>query len=162
MGHRKERLAHIIRSVVSDAITNRLSDPRISRLTSVTRVVLSPDNKTADVYVSVMGEDREANLTLKGLQSARGAIQTRLARQLSIRQCPILRIQLDEQIKQAINIIQEIDEISGGRGETPDVVPEDTDPSLPIDPSLSTSTDPSLSIDPDDCPTPPSNTGAGS
>jgi len=109
VSYRIARLSHIVRDVVSDAISNRVSDPRVSRLTSVTRVELSPDQRIANVHVSVMGTDAEATTTMKGLQSARGMIQTRLARRLDIRQCPILRFHLDMGLKAAIETIRRID-----------------------------------------------------
>lgn len=80
MGHRLERLGSVIRGVVSDAILSRVSDPRVSRLTSITRVNVSADLKFADVYFSVMGSEVEGRTTLRGLQSARGMIQSLLAR----------------------------------------------------------------------------------
>ncbi len=109
MSFRKERLSTVIRDVVSDSIVNRLSDPRISRFTSVTRVEMSPDMKSAHVYVSIMGTDAEAATSMKGLNSARGLIQTRLAKQLNIRQCPIVRFHLDLGIKRAIDTFRQLD-----------------------------------------------------
>jgi ribosome-binding factor A len=111
MAYRKERLAHFIRDVVSDAIGNRLSDPRISHFTSVTRVELSADLTAANVYVSVMGTEQESRRTMQGLESARGMIQTRLARQLKLRQCPILRFELDMGLKAAIETIRQLKEV---------------------------------------------------
>ena len=111
MAHRLPKLAHAVRDVVSDAIANRLSDPRIHRFTSITRVEVSPDLKYADVYVSIMGSEAEGQTTLRGLESARGAVQSRLARSLTTRQCPLLRFHLDLGIKKAIAIIRQIDEL---------------------------------------------------
>lgn len=109
MSHRKDRLAHVVRDVVSDAIANRVSDPRISGLTSVTRVEMSPDLKVANVHVSVMGSDADARTTLRGLTSARGMIQTRLARQLDIRQCPMIRFRLDDAFKGGLETLRQIE-----------------------------------------------------
>lgn len=95
---------------MSDSIVNRLNDPRISRFTSVTRVEISPDMKSAHVYVSVMGTDTEAKTSMKGLDSARGLIQSRLAKQLSIRQCPIVKFHLDLGIKRAIDTFKQLDQ----------------------------------------------------
>lgn len=103
MAFRKERVSHFIRDVVSDAISNRIADPRVSRFTSVTRVEVSPDMKTAHVYVSVMGDERDGPRTMKGLESARGMIQSRLAKDINLRQCPAIRFHLDPGIKKAID-----------------------------------------------------------
>lgn len=111
MAHRKERVSNFIRDVVSDAIANRINDPRVHRLTSVTRVEISPDLRIANVYVSVMGSDNEGRTTIRGLESARGMIQTRVAKQINIRQCPILRFHLDIGFKKAIETIRAIDDV---------------------------------------------------
>ncbi len=110
MSYRIPRLASVVRNVVSDTITNRVSDPRIHRFTSVTRVELSADLKFADVYVSVMGTDAQARTTMKGLESARGMVQSRLARRLTTRQCPLVRFHLDMGIKLGIETIRRLDE----------------------------------------------------
>jgi len=115
MSHRKERLAHFIRDVVSDAISNRIADPRVHPFTSVTRVEVSPDLRNADVFLSVMGSESESRTTLRGMNSARGMIQTRLAKQVKMRQCPLLRFELDDSIKTAINTIQQIDQLQHDR-----------------------------------------------
>lgn len=115
MAHRAERMSSVIREVVSDAIANRLSDPRISRFTSVTRVSMTSDMEYADVSVSVMGTDREARRTMEGLTSARGAIQSMLAKQLDVRRCPMLRFELDVGIKKGFEIVQELDRLGAER-----------------------------------------------
>ena len=114
MSHRRDRLSNVVRDVVSDAIANRLSDPRVSSFTSVTRVELTVDLRAADVHVSVMGSDATARTTMRGLKSARGMIQSQLARQLNIRHCPIIRFHLDEGIKHGIDTIRLIDALECG------------------------------------------------
>jgi ribosome-binding factor A len=113
MSYRLERVGHVIRDIVSDAIANRVSDPRISRFTSVTRVEMSGDMRHAQVYVSVMGEDAEGATTMKGLESARGMIQSLVAKRLDMRQCPLVRFHLDLGLKNAARIIRQIDEALG-------------------------------------------------
>lgn len=113
MSHRIGRVAHIIRDVVSDAVSNKLSDPRISRFTSITRVELSPDLRIANIYFSVMGDESVGRTTMKGLESARGMLQTRVAKQLDIRQCPVLRLHLDLSLKKASQVIALIEESLG-------------------------------------------------
>jgi ribosome-binding factor A len=108
--HRPERVAHVIRQVVSDAIANRLSDPRIAPFSSVTRVEMSPDLEHARVYVSVMGEPAAQRTTLAGLRSAAGAVQRMLARELTLRHCPRLTFELDESIKKGAETIRLINE----------------------------------------------------
>ncbi|MFQ5423974.1 MAG: 30S ribosome-binding factor RbfA [Phycisphaerae bacterium] len=114
MSYRNKRVAAVVRGIVSDTIANRLSDPRISRLTSVTCVEVTADLEFADVYVSVMGTDGEATTTMKGLQSARGLVQRQIAHQLDIRKCPELRLHLDDGLKIARQTLQQLDEVLPG------------------------------------------------
>lgn len=107
---RPERVASVIQQVVSEAIAQKLSDPRIEPMTSVTRVDVSHDLEHAKVFVSVMGGDAVQRRTMQGLKSAAGLIQKLLAGELPIRQCPHLRFQLDESIKRAAETYRLIDE----------------------------------------------------
>ena len=109
MRFRPERIASVVQQVVGEAITMRLSDPRISRLASVTRVEVSKDLGYADVYISVMGEDVDARTTLRGLEAAHGKVQGMVADALPIRQVPILRFRLDESLKKGFETIQLIE-----------------------------------------------------
>ncbi|UCD28444.1 MAG: 30S ribosome-binding factor RbfA [Planctomycetota bacterium] len=108
--HRPERVGNVIRAVVSDAITNKLSDPRIEPMSSVTRVEVSGDLEYAKVWVSVMGESTVQRRTIDGLRSARGYVQGLLAKKLPIRHCPRISFHLDESIKKATETIRLIDE----------------------------------------------------
>ncbi len=108
--HRPERVATVVRAVVSDAIATKLSDPRIAPLSSVTRVEVSGDLEHARVYISVMGEDAAQRRTLAGLRSAAGLVQRMVAKELSTRHCPHITFHLDASIKRAIATNRLIDE----------------------------------------------------
>lgn len=109
MRFRPERIASVVQQVVGEAISLRLSDPRISKMSSVTRVQVSKDLHYADVYISVMGSDVEARTTLRGLEAAHGKLQGMIADALPIRQVPLLRVRLDESIKKGFETIQLIE-----------------------------------------------------
>jgi ribosome-binding factor A len=109
MRFRPERISSVVQQVIGEAISVRLSDPRISRMTSVTRVEVSKDVQYADVYVSVMGSDSDARTTLRGLEAAHGKLQALIADALPIRQVPILRLHLDESLKKSFETIQLIE-----------------------------------------------------
>lgn len=115
MSYRVERIAGVIREVVSDAIANRLSDPRVCHFTSVTRVEVTPDLEFADVYVSVMGNAAESRRTMEGLASGRGLIHSLLAKAVDLRKCPRLRFHLDEGLKKGGEIIRELDRLAAER-----------------------------------------------
>ena len=108
--YRTERVASVIQRVVGDALTHRLSDPRLSPLTSVTRVEVSGDLQFAKVRVSVMGSEPEQRKTMAGLNSALRFVQSLVARELQTRVCPRLSFHLDPSIKGALETNRLIDE----------------------------------------------------
>ena len=78
-----------------------MRDPRVKKVT-VLNVEVPPDLRSAKVYVSVMGEEREGHLVLRGLQSARGFLQSRIADEIDLRWTPILEFVLDSGVKKSI------------------------------------------------------------
>jgi ribosome-binding factor A len=119
---RPQRVANVIREVVSEAIAGKLSDPRIGSLVSVTRVEVTADLEHAKVFFSVMGPPAAERRTMQGLQSAVGVVQRMVARELSIRQCPKLSFHLDETIKRTAETLRIINETMAEYEERP--VPE--------------------------------------
>lgn len=93
--YRREKVASTVHHVVSEAIVHRLNDPRVAPMTTVTRVELSRDLLIARVYLSVQGGNKVEGLTLTAMQHAAGYIQRMVAGELSIRQCPELRFEID-------------------------------------------------------------------
>jgi ribosome-binding factor A len=109
LSRRTERLAALIRQIVAEEIQN-LNDPRVSPMTSITRVAVSEDLSTASVHVSVMGTDAQGRLTVQALQHAAGRFQQNLGRELSTRLCPRLNFQLDESLKRGFEVVQIIEQ----------------------------------------------------
>ncbi len=100
---RMRRVDEAVRQVLSDAVTQDLQDPRIGFVT-MTSVKTSPDLRHARVYVSVLGNDAERAATLAGLQSAHGALQRRLARELRMKRTPTLEFLYDDTTDRAMHL----------------------------------------------------------
>lgn len=108
---RQEKVARLVKEAVSDAIANRLSDPRIEGLVSVTRVEMTPDLRRASVYVSILGTSEAAqSKTYAAITHARSRIQAMLARRLQMRFCPILRLYRDDKFKKTLETLKLIDQ----------------------------------------------------
>src|SRR5688572_16671431 len=99
------KAAEAIREVVGMAILADLQDPRIRDVT-VTGVEVAPDMRQAKVYVSVMGNETKQNLSLRGLQSAAGFLQSKVAKRIDTRYTPKLLFVLDQGVKKSIEISQ--------------------------------------------------------
>jgi ribosome-binding factor A len=102
---RLARVAEVIREAAAKAILFELKDPRVKNVT-VTRVEVSADLQHAKIFVSVMGSEKEQKLTMHGLKSATGFIQSRVAQQLTTRYVPRINFILDQGVKRSIAVSQ--------------------------------------------------------
>lgn len=107
---RQSKVSEAIRETVSSAILRFLRDPRIKNVT-VLNAEVSPDLRSAKVYVSVMGADKVKALAIQGLESARGFLQSKIADRLQTKHTPILKFVLDHPdspARQAQRILEEL------------------------------------------------------
>jgi ribosome-binding factor A len=107
---RTQKAAEAIREVVSMAILAELKDPRIRDVT-VTYVEVSPDMRQAKVHVSVMGDETKQQLSLRGLESAAGFLQSKVAKRIDTRYTPRLVFVLDLGVKRSIEISRILDTV---------------------------------------------------
>ncbi len=137
---RAQKAAEAIREVVSMAILTELKDPRIRDVT-VTYVEMSPDLRHAKIHVSVMGDEARQNLSLRGLQSAAGFLQSKVAKRIETRYTPRIEFHLDQGVKRSIEVARILREVlprepaaepaegcpaGDGPGEPPPGEPEET------------------------------------
>ena len=97
---------------LSNIIRGEIKDPRIHPFTSVVAVEVAPDLKTCKAYISVLGDEKAQEDTLKGLQSAEGYIRRELARTINMRNTPEITFILDQSIEYGVNISKKIDEVT--------------------------------------------------
>ena len=99
------------------AILTELRDPRIENVT-VTFVEVSGDMRLAKVHVSIMGDKKQQDLCMHGLQKSAGYLQKRVSNRIDTRYTPRLQFVLDEGIKNAFKVTEILN----------DVLPENEDP----------------------------------
>lgn len=97
---RMRRVNEVMREVVGATISGELQDPRIGFVT-VTAVDTSPDLRTAQVHVSVLGDEDEREETLKALRSAHGVIQRAISGQMHMKRTPTLTFVYDDTAEKA-------------------------------------------------------------
>lgn len=88
------RLQDQIRAEVAEMVEMELKDPRIGFAT-VTQVDLTPDLRSAHVWVSVLGEKEDQEGSLEGLSSATGYVRHELSLRLRLRRVPDITFVLD-------------------------------------------------------------------
>lgn len=102
---------------LSNIIRNEIKDPRISAMTSVVAVDVTPDLKFAKAYISVFGSREEQENTIKGLKNAEGYIRRQLAASINLRNTPQISFVLDQSIEYGVNMSRLIDEVNGNLSE---------------------------------------------
>jgi ribosome-binding factor A len=99
------KAAAAVREVVSMAILTDLNDPRVEHVT-VTYVEMTPDMRQAKIHVSIMGDETKQRLSLAGLRSAAGYLQSKVAKGIDTRYTPRLEFVLDQGVKRSIQIAE--------------------------------------------------------
>lgn len=111
-GHRRERVADLVRETLARAVREDLRDPRIGFVT-VTGVTLSPDLRNARVFVSTLETERR-DRTLEALRHAAPFLRRKLAREAGLRFTPTLEFRWDESIESGARVDHLLDEIREG------------------------------------------------
>ena len=124
MSRRLLKAAEAVRAVVSMAILTELRYPRVKHVTVVGVEVL-PDMKSAKVFVSIMGTEKEQQLSLSGLQNAAGFLQSRIADRIETRYTPRLQFVLDKGVKQSLEVARILKEVLPPEPETPSTVDDE-------------------------------------
>jgi ribosome-binding factor A len=117
MSERMRRVDEAVRAVVAEGVA-ALKDPRIGMVT-VTGVRVTPDLGEARVFVSVLGNEKKRAATLRGLESARGVLQARINRELSLRKTPALSFTYDDAVERGVRMTKLINDL------TADLPPDD-------------------------------------
>ncbi len=100
MYKRKDRVAHLIQSEVSEMILKELKDPRIG-FVSVTGVEVSGDLRHATIFFTVLGEQKDVESTVAALEHATGYVRREIASRLRLRYTPQIRFKFDDVFKRA-------------------------------------------------------------
>jgi ribosome-binding factor A len=105
------RVDTALRQVVAETIGRELSDPRLGFVT-ITQVEATQDVREAKVYFTCLRK-RDRQASLDALESARGVIQARVARELRTRHTPHLTFIYDSTQEDAVALTRLIDEVAG-------------------------------------------------
>ncbi len=109
---RQQKVASLIRRLVSDILAREIADPRVDGLITVTRVQVSPDIREAKVFISILGQKGSAATVLAGIVSATRHIQKEVGKGMATRIMPHLTFLLDESLKKQAVILQKINSLS--------------------------------------------------
>ena len=123
---RQRQVAELLHEEISQLIQHDTRDPRLGFVT-VTGVEVTADLRLARVYVTVLGDDADAQTTLVGLASAAGYFRHVMRKTLNLRYVPELNFKLDTSLEYGSRIENLLDVIRDEREESQNST--DTEPS---------------------------------
>jgi ribosome-binding factor A len=112
------RLQQLILETVAQVVQAELDDPRIGMVT-VTKVKLSADLSSAQVFWSSLAEGAERRTQARGLEDALPLIQREVAAVLGTRVTPTLSVKFDASMEKAQKIDDIFKRLAAERGEVP-------------------------------------------
>ena len=104
------KAAEAIREVVSLAILTEVRDPRVKNVT-VTGVDVAPDMKSAKVRVTIMGDEKQQGLGLKGLQHSAGFLQSVIAEKIDTSYTQRLTFEIDKGVLNSFEVARILKEV---------------------------------------------------
>ncbi|MCP4162842.1 MAG: 30S ribosome-binding factor RbfA [Deltaproteobacteria bacterium] len=109
---RTKRVGSLIRDLISSLlIKQRIKDPRINSLITITDVSVSADLSCAKVYVSSFENENKQQTAVDALNHAAGFIQKNISKDLRMRMTPKLKFYSDSSIKRGFDINEKIDNL---------------------------------------------------
>jgi ribosome-binding factor A len=103
-----------MRREVADILANRVRDPRVGSMVSVTDVEVTPDLSLARIYVSVLTSGTERDHALEALQRSTPFVRRELAPRLGLREMPEIRFVHDTSIERGARIEDLLRRIQAG------------------------------------------------
>ena len=131
------KAAEAIREVVASAILTEIRDPRVKDVT-VIGVEVSPDMREATVSVSVMGDEAQKQLSLRGLQNSAGFLQSKIAHRIDSRYTPRLQFELNRGMENAMVVSELLGKIRRENQTSDDEAVPPPDPSSGATPESET------------------------
>lgn len=108
MKHRKLRVNELLRRELSIIVTREITFE--GALVTINQVDVTPDLKSAHVYVSVLGPG-SGTAVIAQLEAHRAQLQTELARHVVLKYTPHLIFHLDDSIERGARVIEILQEI---------------------------------------------------
>jgi len=119
---RTDRIDQLLRQEIGAILAKDVQDPRIGFVT-VTDVETAPDLSVARVWVSVIGQPDERELTMRALQHALPFVRHELGGRIRLRRIPELQLRHDDTLKRGTRVLQLLAELEAGGGTLTDDPP---------------------------------------
>ncbi|MDN5298166.1 MAG: ribosome-binding factor [Clostridiales bacterium] len=117
---RIRRISEEVKKVVSQAILFGIKDPRVSKLASVTYVEVTNDLRYATIYISCFDPNHDIQLTIDGLNSAKGFIRKEIGKSMKLHYTPEPIFKIDHSIEHGMHINEIIGQLKASHAMGPD------------------------------------------
>ena len=114
MKHRQLRVNELVKRELSGIIAREINFE--GALVSINAVDVTPDLKSAHVFVSTLGARNSASVIDK-LEAHRPALQAELSRHVVLKYTPHLIFHLDESIKRGARVLEILDDLGKRDGQ---------------------------------------------
>lgn len=101
--NRFNRVEEEMKKEISNIISNKLKNPDVTGLISVTKVKVTTDLKFAKVYVSILNA-KNTKATLRGLKRSSGFVRSEVAKSINLRNTPEIIFELDDSMEYGAKI----------------------------------------------------------
>jgi ribosome-binding factor A len=99
-----ERLREQLMREIGWVIKERVRDPRVPMIVSVSDMKLAPDSRNATVFVHIYGDETVKEEAVAALNRASPFIQRLVAERVRTRHFPKLRFKLDDSVDKGMHI----------------------------------------------------------
>jgi len=105
MNIKAERLKETIKKELA-LLIYELKDVRIKSMVSIMELEMSSDHKNIKVWVSIYGDEKSKDETLKGLVSASRFLRGELARRIGLKYAPQIFFAIDNSLEKGDKIFE--------------------------------------------------------
>ncbi len=109
MNHRLRRVSEIVKRELGTIIHREITFP--VPLVTISSVDITPDLKSAHVYVSAIGDQNQRGTVLSLLEKHRVTLQSELAKRIVLKQTPHLHFKFDEAIERGTRVLSILDDL---------------------------------------------------
>jgi ribosome-binding factor A len=113
---RPERVQEAIREEVAKIVQQELKDPRLGFIT-ITKVELTRDLRFARIYFSVLGDPKDKQRALHGLNNSKGYIKGHLADRVKLKFMPDIAFKIDNSFEYTKHIYDLLEKLKKERKE---------------------------------------------
>jgi ribosome-binding factor A len=104
MSIRTERVASLIREELGTMLSREFSGSGEYGFTTVTEARVTPDLRTARIFVSIMGPKAKQEKTMAQIEKKKGYYRSELGSRINLKFVPVIEFRLDTSLDNAMHI----------------------------------------------------------